>query len=123
MKRQLLTVGAVLVSFLFWYHASSPGQEPKEEVKNQARLWMKTKTQLSSNIRNGIAEANFGQIEANARALNATTLLEALVPSKRPEVNRQIQWFTFANNELVRQCKPATLPGPRRPTTSCTTAA
>jgi len=111
MKRQIPTVVAVLVSFLFWNGASAPSQEPKEEVTKKASAWMKTKLQLSQNILTGLTKADFEKIETNAVALNLTNLLEALFKSKRPDYNQQIQLFTFANSELVRQAKAKNLAG------------
>lgn len=111
MKRQIPTMAAVLVSCLFWNGASAPSQEPKEEVKKKASVWMKTKLQFSQNILTGLTEADFGKIEKNADALNLTTLLEALFRSKRPDYNQQIQLFAFANSELVRQARAKNLAG------------
>lgn len=110
--RNWLLSGVSAVVCLVLLSGSPPlGQEPKEEVKKKASIWMKTKLELSRNIMGALTEGNFEEIEKNAHGLNVTGLLEALFRSKRTDYQQQVHMFFFANQELIRQAQAKNLYG------------
>jgi hypothetical protein len=84
---------------------ASHAEEKQKDAKQQASVWMKTKTEFSKNILVGLTEADFAKVEANAKALNAANYLEILFRPSSPEYTQQIALFITANQELIRQAK------------------
>lgn len=111
MNGRFLSLATLVFCLIFATGGAPLGQEPKEDVKKKASIWMKTKLELSRNILQGLTEGDFAKVETSAQGLNVTTFLETLFRAKRPDYQQQVQLFTFANQELVRQAKAKNLSG------------
>lgn len=99
-----LSVGAISV-------CPSSGQEQKPSEQEKSSVWMKKKQEFAQNILAGLTESDFDKIRANAEAMSFLGYLEKWVRGDRPDYKKQVVFFDFANQELIRQAKAKNLEG------------
>jgi hypothetical protein len=109
MKRCLLALAAVIVSLAGLSACFTRAQE--QPLAEKSEEWMKKKLELSQKILAGLARADFNTIGRNAEAMNFLGYLEKWTRADMPEYKRQVGFFEFANQELIRQAKDKNLEG------------
>ena len=123
MRNWLMTSVAAAICLLLISGSPPLGQEPKEDAKKKASIWMKAKLEFSRNILAGLTEEDFDKVEKNAQALNVAGFLEAIFRSKRADYQQQVHQFLIADQELIRQAKAKNIYGAtlayNQMTTSC----
>lgn len=116
MRNHLIAAAAAVFSLgvLFVCPSSaqrSNAQEKKPGEQDKASIWMKKKLEFSQHILAGLTEADFEKVSANAQAMNFLGYLEKWARADRPDYKRQISYFEFANQELIRQARAKNLDG------------
>ncbi len=99
----LLACGLLLASI-----PPTAAQEKSDIAADKASAWMKQKLELSQNILTGLTHGDFEQVEINAQRMNVVNYLEKGIASDKPqyeEYRRQLNYFTLANREILRQAK------------------
>ncbi len=73
---------------------------------------MEKKLELSQNILAGLTESDFDKIRVNAEAMSYLGYLQRWIRGDRaPDYKKQVVFFDFANQRLVRQAKAKNLEG------------
>jgi len=110
MNRHLLSTAAV-ACLAFGFGPSLDGQDKVTDKEKAASVWMKAKTEYSSQILLGLTEGDYDKIKTNAKALNVVNFLEAWARAGRPGYQQQVVLFATANQELIRQAEAKNLYG------------
>lgn len=123
MNHYLLAMSMVIAALAAVLVCPSSGQEKKPAKRDQASVWMEKKLEFSRNILSALTEANFAEIERNAENMNFVGYLEKWTRGGQPDYKRQVAYFEFANQELIRHAKEKNLDGAtlafNQLTTSC----
>ncbi len=109
--KSLITVTAAAVSLAVFSAPLSSGQEKKSAEQDKASVWMKKKLEFSQNILAGLTESDFDKVRTNAEAMAVLGYLEKWARADRPDYKKQVAFFEFANQELIRQAKEKNLDG------------
>jgi hypothetical protein len=106
MKRSLLVVLAVLsLSY-------APGQAPAQEKPlRDASYWMKRKLELSQQVLEGLALADFDKIDKAARTMDTLNSIEKFVRGRNEAYRAQLEIFRYANASLVKAAAKENLDG------------
>lgn len=106
MKRIAFGLVAAAVLFFSW---SAWAEQPAEQEPN---FWMKKKLEFSQHILAGLATADFDQISKSAKSMNNLSQIERWTRRTNAEAYRtQLQFFRFANEDLVRQAEKKNIEG------------
>jgi len=98
----------VCVAFSGWLASA---QKPAEQ-EPEANFWMKKKLEFSQHILAGLATADFDQISKSAKSMNKLSQIERWTRRTNAEEYRtQLQFFRFANDDLVRQAEKKNIEG------------
>ncbi len=123
MKHYLFTMSTVIAALAALLVGSSIGQEKKPAKREQASVWMEKKLEFSQSILVALTQANFAEIERNAENMNFVGHLEKWTRGVQPDYKRQVVYFEFANQELIRHAKEKNIDGAtlafNQLTTSC----
>lgn len=111
MKSCHFTALAVVVSLVPFFGRMSSGQEKNATEKDKSSIWMTKKLELSQNILAGLTQSDFDKVRANAAVMNFMGYLEKWARADMPSYKRQVSYFEFANDELIRQAKEKNLDG------------
>jgi cytochrome c556 len=105
----VLTAGALLVGAIAVCPSSGQQQKPTEQEKSS--VWMKQKLVFSQNILAGLTESDFDKVRTNAAAMSFLGYLEKWARADQPDYKKQVAFFDFASQELIRQAKEKNLDG------------
>jgi cytochrome c556 len=105
----VLTAAALSVGVISVCPSSAQEKKPSEQEKSS--VWMKQKLEFSQKILAGLTESDFDKVRANAEAMNFMGYLEKWVRGDQPDYKKQVVFFDFANQELIRQAKEKNLDG------------
>ena len=83
----------------------------KKAGKKEVSLWMQKKLEHTQKILAGLTEADFDVIQASAGQMQVINFLEEWDRGRNPEYKRQLQYFSDANAELIRQAGKKNLGG------------
>jgi cytochrome c556 len=111
MKNYLIVLAAAALLLGALSVCPSRGQEQKPSEQEKASVWMKKKLEFSQNILAGLTESDFDKVRANAEAMRFLGYLEKWARADRPDYKKQVVFFDFANQELIRQAKEKNLDG------------
>lgn len=114
MNRVLRTVALLTCGLLLASIHPTAAQEKSDVAADKASAWMKQKLELSQNILTGLTHGDFEQVEINAQRMNVVNYLEKGIASDKPqyeEYRRQLNYFTLANREILRQAKAKNIEG------------
>lgn len=112
MKFSLLTVlaASTLITLQDLNGSLPRAQEPLTSKKSS--VWMKLKLTASQKVLEGMTRADFKMVARHAQIMSDLGFLESWVRGKRsPEYQRQLQVFSHANQELLRQANKKNLEG------------
>ena len=112
MKHSLLAMSAVIAALATFLVCPSSGQEKKPVKQEKASVWMEKKREFTQNILVALTQADFAEIERNAENMNFVGYLEKWERGgARPDYKRQMTYFEFANQELIRHAKEKNIDG------------
>ncbi|HWB14383.1 MAG TPA: hypothetical protein VG826_34475 [Pirellulales bacterium] len=107
MKPRVFVCGALaLLAAVLVLHA-----DEKQAEKRPASFWMKKKLEYAEKTLEGIAKADFAEIEANAKSMNALSSIEEFVRGRSEAYTHQLKAFDHATKELMRCCEAENLDG------------
>ena len=104
-------LGALAVLSVTTVGADEKKPREKKVDKEKSATWMQRKLEHSQNILAGLTKADFAMIEANAGKMDDLNYLEQWGRDDLPEYKRQLQYFSDANAELIRQAGKKNLGG------------
>jgi uncharacterized secreted protein with C-terminal beta-propeller domain len=85
--------------------------QEKPSAKKPASFWMKKKLEYSEKILEGLAKADFAEIEANAKLMNALSSIEEFVRGRDETYTHHLRAFEHATGGLIRQSKQENIDG------------
>lgn len=101
MKVRMLMAGLLSASIaVFALRADEKNEKPDE--KKPASFWMKKKLEYSEKVLEGLAEADFELIEANAKKMTALGTIEVFVRGRDEEYGHEYRVFERSARELIR---------------------
>jgi cytochrome c556 len=109
MKVRTVVHVAVLVAVAALAIGPSGAQPPVEQDKT--RDFMKQKLALTQDILAGLTEGNLAKVGDGAKNIRFLSYFEKWSFADRPEYKRQLSYFDFACQELVRQAEAKNLEG------------
>lgn len=91
-------------------------QEPRRDApsaaeQDQARDFMRHKLGLTQDVLAALTEGNLAKASSAAKNMRFLGYFEKNILADRPEYKRQVQFFDFASQELVRQADAKNLEG------------
>lgn len=111
MRNCMISLTAALFSLVTIAAGSANEPEKKSGDQEKASIWMKKKLEFSQNILTGLTEGDFDKVGLNAKAMNYLGYLEKWARADRPDYKRQLSYFEFANQELLRQAREKNVEG------------
>jgi hypothetical protein len=85
--------------------------EDKQAEKKPASFWMKKKFEYAEKVLEGIAKADFPEIEANARSMSALSSIEEFVRGRDETYAHHFKAFDHATKALMRHSQDENLDG------------
>jgi hypothetical protein len=111
MKSYVIVLIAAAFSVGPIFVCPSSGQEQKPSEQEKSTVWMKKKLEYSQNIMAGLTESDFEKVRTNAEAMSFLGYLEKWARGDRPDYKKQVGFFDFANQGLIRQAKEKNING------------
>jgi hypothetical protein len=105
MKRWLLALGLLP---LLAFPGPLVAQEPQGE---DASYWMKRKLELSQNVLEGLALADYEKIGTAARTMDKLNAIENFVRGRNEAYRAQLEIFRYANASLIKSADAENLDG------------
>lgn len=111
MKHSPLALAAVLLALAAYLVGPSFGQTAKPRAQDKASVWMEKKLEFSRNILAALTTADFDEIRRNAENMTFVGYLEKWERGGQPDYKRQVTYFEFASQELIRHAKAKNIDG------------
>lgn len=107
MKRSIYLLALLLTSTTIL--ALRADDKPGE--KKPASFWMKKKLEYSEKVLEGLAKADFAEIEASAKSMAALSSIEEFVRGRDETYTHHLRAFEHATRGLIRQSKEENIDG------------
>jgi cytochrome c556 len=85
--------------------------EKKPDKREEASVWMKKKLEHSQKILAGLTKGDFDLVKSSAQSIQLINYLEEWDRADLPEYKRQLQYFSDATKELIRQAEKKNVSG------------